>query len=129
MSYLVDVCSKIGSPLDEHLRNIKSIILPLFIKKWSQHTHAKSFKSTCSMCWVADGLWKLTRFRCIYSDADTDISTPEFKNIEIGCEQSPEPGSYFCKQHSGYEIKFKYNNLLVSINPTLIEPLRLGKFF
>jgi hypothetical protein len=114
------------SPLDQHIARIKALILPLFIRKWSQHNHAKSYKSTCSLCWIADGLWKTTRFRCIYSDEETDCNTPEFKNIELGCDKSPEPGSYFCKLHAGFEMKFKFNNLMVSINPTLIIPLRLG---
>jgi hypothetical protein len=106
---------------------IKNIILPLFIKKLSFHKHAKAFKSTCNFSWVADGLWKTTRFRCINSDKETDRNTNEFKKIDLGCNNSPSLNSYYCSKHSGYELKFKYNGHLISINPTFISKLRLGK--
>ncbi len=111
------------------LKKIKSLILPVFIRKWSKHDHAKPPKSPCNICLVCDGNWKIHRFKCVYSGIDTDINTDEFENVEFGCRLTPERDSYYCHKHRNFDIKFKFNDGYISINPNNIQKARLSTFF
>jgi hypothetical protein len=121
----VELCQiDLISPIDIVLKKIKPLILPVFVKKWSQHVHTKPLKSKCNLGWVGDGNWKLGRPKCIYTGLETNVRTKEFVSVELGCRESPEKGSYYCKIHKHYELKFKYYSFEISINPATIEKAR-----
>jgi len=82
----------------------------------------------CNVALVGDGNLKLMRNKCIYDDGSKalNLNTIEFGNILTGCRLSPARGSYYCKAHLNYELKFNVNNTKVSWNPNLIVKSNLG---
>ena len=100
----------------------------MFIKKWFNHSghYINGVKCKCNVTLTADGIWKINRSKCIFSDTDHDINSGEFGKIPSGCRSTPARGSYYCSMHNGYEIKFRVGNELRSINPNLIAKSRLG---
>jgi len=121
-----------GKPsIDILLESIRSEIMPIFTKKWSNHEHVKVLPQNrthepCNLTLTMDGNWKLGRMKCIYADNDTMIASNEFGPVQTGCRAAPEPRSYYCKQHSEHEIKFRFYTNLVSINPNLIKCQKLS---
>lgn len=116
------------TPILKKINEIKPILVPHFIKKWFNHSdhYVNGVKCKCNITLTADGLWKITRTKCIYSDRDHDIQSGEFGIIPSGCRATPCRGSYYCHDHKGYELKFRVANELISINPNLIVKSRLG---
>ena len=81
----------------------------------------------CNFTLTADGNWKLNREKCIYSDpSSSDIISPDFGPIITGCRKTPKRGSYYCKDHSQHEIKFRYKDNWMSWNPNLIVKQNLS---
>ena len=107
--------------IDTVLRTIKPALMPMFVAKWSQHKHTVSnSKKTITI----DGCWKLFRSKCA-QDID-DILTPEFGSVVTGCVESPQPKSYFCKEHENYGIQVQVDNDTVIIKPSDIKITKLG---
>jgi hypothetical protein len=103
---------------------------PCFIKKWSKHPahFVKGKEVECNFGMVGDATWKIARFKCIYDDSDaaTNIFCPEFGLIVSGCRSSPNRGTFYCKDHDGYEMKFNVRGTKVSWNPNMIYRMKLG---
>lgn len=118
--------------IDLVLESIRNIIVPAFTKFWSSHEHVnpgtnRHNNEVCNLTLTVDGNWKLGRLKCIFADHSTNISTPEFGLIQTGCRNMPLPKSYYCREHSSFEIKFRFKNKLQSINPLFIKASRLSK--
>ncbi len=116
--------------IDIIIESIRNLIVPSFTKYWSQHVHSNTNakEEICNQTLTVDGNWKLGRFKCIYADLHTNITCKEFGLIQTGCRSVPMPRSYYCKEHSGNEVKFRFNNTLQSLNPLFIKSSQLGKF-
>ena len=122
------MCTQFSNPIDLVIRQIKPTILPNFVNKWSQHVHIEPI-TNCSKTLTMDGNWKLGRPKCMH--ADQMVITPEFGPIITGCRESPAPKSYYCENHSDYDLKFKVGNLMVSFNPNKIcsqKPSKISLF-
>jgi hypothetical protein len=111
------------NPINDLLSLMKPLLLPSFTKKWSAHTHEEF--DNCNLTLTMDGNWKLGRPRCIF--AEVSVNTEEFGTTMIGCRATPIRGGYYCEQHQSSEVKFKYKDQLLSINPTTIKATKLGK--
>jgi hypothetical protein len=126
------VALELGSTpaIDVALESIRSLIVPKFTDYWSNHIHQRPVDKTetCNLTLTADGNWKLGRLKCIYAGDTTNIKTKELGLIQTGCRSMPLPRSYYCKVHTGHEIKFRFRDTLQSLNPLFIKPSRLGKF-
>jgi len=117
--------------IDIILESIRSLIGPTFTKVWSNHVHLKTNdkEEICNLTLTADGNWKLGRLKCLYAGAETNIKTKEFGLIQTGCRSIPLPRSYYCKEHTGFEVKFRYKNTLQSLNPLFIRASKLSMFY
>lgn len=118
------------SPLREKIKEIKPKLVPLFIKKWSKHPDhvVKGKQCKCNFTLTADGNWKLNREKCIYFNPfKYDIQSPDFGPIQTGCRNTPNRGSYYCKEHQHHEMKFLVNGKWMSWNPNLIVKSPLCK--
>jgi hypothetical protein len=70
-----------------------------------------------------DGNWKLGRPKCLCGDENYEVE--EFGIIPTGCRLTPIRNSYYCHLHKSADIRFKYNNKIIAINPTLIKSNKL----
>ena len=110
-------------PIDIHIDSIKSNIVNNFTRKWSNHIHSDK---NCNKTITFDGLWKIWRNKC--SSNNGILNSPEFNSISIGCPNTPERGSYFCKDHKNQQLEFLVNGHLLRLDPTLIKPKSMSKY-
>ncbi len=113
--------------VNELISVIRGDMWMYFVRKWSNHSHGDKIDHKCNLCLIMDGLWKLFRAKCILGNIF--VQNTEFGDIDTGCRATPTRNSYYCKQHSDYETKFKVGDKFISINPTLIFPTRLSIIF
>ena len=93
------------------------------MNRWSEHTHIKECEQ-CKTTITFDGCWKIYRAKCSYEFVYWE--TEEFKPIQIGCQNSPEYNSFFCKEHRGKQLSFKIGDETVKIDPKTIKPTKLS---
>lgn len=113
-----------SNPIDEILDIIKPSLLPAFVTKWSDHKHLNS-NPLCNFTLTMDGDWKLGRAKCLHGDLY--YNSEEFGSIKIGCKNTPDRQSYFCKDHRQYETKFQVHDDVIVVNPSLIKLQKLSK--
>lgn len=122
-----------GPCIDLVLESIRAEVLPTFTKRWSNHVHNRisnrAIPEVCNLLWAMDGNWKVSRMKCIYGGSDAGINSPEFGLVSTGCRETPAVHSYFCKKHSEHEMKFRFNDKLVPVNPNCLKPRKLGNVF
>ena len=85
-----------------------------FVKKWSAHRHAKPTEN-CNKILVLDGNWKVSRLKCTYDNLW--YKTAEFGECRVGCTNTPERFSYYCKEHSSYELEFDVDGEKLRVKP------------
>ncbi len=115
-----------SNPIDTVLDKLKPTLLPTFIKKWSQHKHLND-NPLCNFTLTMDGDWKLGRPKCLHGDVY--YNSEELGPIKIGCRNTPERLSYYCKEHSHYEAKFQVNDEVIAVNPSLIKLQKLSMIY
>ena len=55
------------------------------------------------------------------------LESPELNPIKIGCINTPERSSYFCKDHSGSKLKFFYKQCFVEISEKQIVKKNINR--
>ena len=111
-------------PLDQAILNIEHDIFRVFVKKWTEHTHAKN-TIKCNHLLVLDGNWKVNRLKCTFDNIWK--RTKEFGEYMIGCKNTPEKFGYFCEEHKDYELEFVVDQKIVRVKPRDIIISRISK--
>jgi hypothetical protein len=104
------------SAIDDAIRGIKSEMMKTFVTKWSKHKCSDT--SQCKMTITFDGIWKIQRFKCCYENV---FVKTDFGDIQIGCNESPTRGSYFCTAHRECDLGFRVEGKTLYFKPHEIK--------
>ena len=113
-----------GDNIDLILEKMKPSFSSNFTKKWtSKKWHPRSHHPHCNKTITMDGCWKCSRAKCCYDEIY--YKTEEFGDLQIGCIETPDRGSYYCKKHVDYELAFNVNGGKLKIKP---KDIKISKF-
>ena len=105
------------------LANVKPTLFKTFVRKWtSLASHPVSHHGHCCQTVVMDGCWKIFRQKCAYEDIV--YTPPDLPHIWTGCVETPNRGSYYCKNHKDSELTVRVNGTIKKFKP---GDIRLSK--
>ena len=109
----------------EILKTVKPTLFKSFVKKWSNpNFQPSSHHKNCCQTLVVDGCWKIFRQKCAYEDIV--YQPPDLPVIWTGCLETPNRGSYYCKEHSNSELRMQVHGKIKKFKPSDIRVSKIS---